>query len=296
VSTEPERAPVPPDGQGELVAAIRSQYDALGGRQRQVARFMLDNLHEMAFLSAGAVAKRADVHVATVVRFAQRLGFDGYPAMQQQLRRDLPQYPAFLELMGKQDGGADMPPILDRCFTQGRRNLEQASRTVDPEVFEQTVATLADCRRVLIVGLGVAQPVALYLESSLRIVGMDVHSASDNVSLAQEIGLVGAEDVVFAIDFHRYYRATVFAIREARETGATVISLTDSPVSPLAEHSHQSLYVPSEGAAPRTSLVAAFALMEGLLAAITLRARDHAEAAMSRVDRQYRAAQLFTSG
>jgi DNA-binding MurR/RpiR family transcriptional regulator len=287
---------VPPGDQGELAAAIRSQYDALTGRQREVARFMLDNLHEIAFLSAGAVARRANVHVATVVRFAQRLGFDGYPAMQRHLRRDLPQYPAFLELMGENPGEAEMPPVLDRCLRQSRRNLEQASRTVDPEVFERTVAALADCRRVLVIGLGVAQPVALYLESSLRIVGIDVHSASDSVSLAQEIGMTGAGDVVFAIDFRRYYRATVGAVREARATGATVISLTDSTASPLAEHSDQSLPVPSEGAAPRTSLVAAFAVLEGLLAAIALRNRDRAEAAMRQVDRQYRAAQLFTSG
>lgn len=296
MSTQSEQAPASPDGQAELIAAIGSQYDELGGRQRQVARFMLDNLHEMAFLSAGAVARRAGVHVSTVVRFAQRLGFDGYPAMQQHLRHHLPQYPAFLELMGRQDTGAGPPPILDRCFAQGRRNLEQASHTVDPAAFDETVAALSRCRRVLIVGLGVAQPVAMYLESSLRIVGIDVHSASDNVSLAQEIGMTGAGDVMFAIDFHRYYRATVNAIRAARAAGSTVVSLTDSPESPLAEHSHQSLYVPSEGAAPRTSLVSAFALLEGLLAAITLRTRDRAEAAMGQVDRQYRMAQLFISG
>lgn len=284
------------DDQTELIAAIRSRYEELGGRQRQVARFVLENLHEMAFLSAGAVARRAGVHAATVVRFAQRFGFDGYPAMQQHLRHHLPQYPAFLEVMGRPDSSVGASPILDRCFTQGRRNLEQASRNVDPAAFEETVAALARCRRTLVVGLGVARPVALYLESSLRIVGIDVHDASDTVTLAQEVGLVGAGDVVFAIDFHRYYRATVTAVQAAREAGATVISLTDSPVSPLAEHSHQTLHVPSESAAPRTSLVPALALLEGLLAAITLHTRDRAESAMDRVDRQYRAAQLFISG
>jgi DNA-binding MurR/RpiR family transcriptional regulator len=283
-----------PGGEDELSAVIQRLHSTLGGRQRQVARFALENLHELAFLSAGAVAKRADVHAATVVRFAQRLGFDGYAALQQHLRRHLPQYPAFLELAGRSDAGT--APVLEQCFAQGRRNLEQASRTVDALAFEATVTALTGCRRALVIGLGVARPVALYLESSLRITGTDVHDVTDSVSLAQEIGLLSAEDVVFAIDFHRYYRETLDAVRAARGTGATVVCLTDSPVSPHAEHAHHTLTVPSEGAAPRTSLVPALALLEGLLAAITVRARERAASSMDRIDRQYRAARLFISG
>jgi DNA-binding MurR/RpiR family transcriptional regulator len=278
---------------GELAQAIQRLHADVKGRQRQVAQFALENLHELAFLPASSVAKRAGVHSATVVRFAQRLGFDGYPAMQQHIRHQLPQYPAFLELMGGADTAS---PILDQCFAQGRRNLEQASRTVDPTAFDSTVAALIRCRRVLVVGLGVARPVALYLESSLRITGLDVHDAADSVSLAQEIGLLGADDVMFAIDFHRYYRETAAATRAAREIGVTVVALTDSAVSPLAEHAHHTLHVPSEGAAPRTSLVPAMALLEGLLATITVLARDRAESAMDLVDRQYRAARLFVGG
>jgi DNA-binding MurR/RpiR family transcriptional regulator len=75
-----------------------------------------------------------------------------------------------------------------------------------------------------------------------------------------------------------------------------VVCLTDSPVSPHAEHAHHTLTVPSEGAAPRTSLVPALALLEGLLAAITVRARERAASSMDRIDRQYRAARLFISG
>jgi DNA-binding MurR/RpiR family transcriptional regulator len=274
----------------DLAQAIQRLYPELKGRQRQVAQFAMENLHEMAFLPASAVAKRAGVHAATVVRFAQRLGFDGHPAMQQYLRHHLPQYPAFLELM---DGADTASPILGQCFAQGRRNLEQAARTVDPTAFESTVAALTRCRRVLVVGLGVARPVALYLESSLRIAGLDVHDAADSVSLAQEIGVLGTDDVMFAIDFHRYYRETVAATQASREIGVTVVALTDSAVSPLAQHAHHTLHVPSEGAAPRTSLVPAMALLEGLLATITVRARDRAETTMNLVDRQYRAARLF---
>src|SRR3981189_891598 len=141
VATDPKGSPngvqvngVPADQQepetatpaGELAEALQPLHTDARGRQRQVAQFALENLHELAFLPASSVAKRAGVHSATVVRFAQRLRVAGYRAMQQHIRPQLPQSPAFLELMG----GADTASaILDQCFAQGRRNLEQASRT-----------------------------------------------------------------------------------------------------------------------------------------------------------------------
>jgi DNA-binding MurR/RpiR family transcriptional regulator len=156
------------------------------------------------------------------------------------------------------------------------------------------VQSILVCRRVFILGLGVARPVGSYLASSLRYVGADVHEACDSVTIAQEVALLGAQDVLFAIDYQRYYRESAHFASEARQNGATVLALTDSVTSALAPVAHHVVAVPSEAAAtPRTSLAASMVVIEVLLASITAEARDRTKETMGRIDRQYKHAKIF---
>jgi len=57
-----------------------------------MARFILDNRYFTSFASASQVAEKNDTSAATVVRFAQALGYQGYPELQDALRVELPSY------------------------------------------------------------------------------------------------------------------------------------------------------------------------------------------------------------
>jgi len=48
--------------------------------QQQALRYVASHLEEAVFLTASGLARRAGVSEATVVRLAQALGVDGYPA------------------------------------------------------------------------------------------------------------------------------------------------------------------------------------------------------------------------
>ncbi len=57
--------------------------------QKRAARYIMDHYEESIFLTASKLAEKAGVSEATIVRFAQVLGFDGYPKLQQMLRTQL---------------------------------------------------------------------------------------------------------------------------------------------------------------------------------------------------------------
>ncbi len=65
---------------------IRSNYGRLSPSYRRVADFLLDNYHEVAFMTATQLAHRVGVDTTTVVHFAQRLGYDGYPELLEEIR------------------------------------------------------------------------------------------------------------------------------------------------------------------------------------------------------------------
>jgi DNA-binding MurR/RpiR family transcriptional regulator len=282
-------------GHDDLAAAIQRAFADLGRSQQRVARVILDDAASVAFLSAGEIAERAGVHAATVVRLSQRLGYAGYPALQKDLRTKLSQYPAFLRRMERSGSTADAHTVLAQSFAHARRNLELAVRTVDVPTLERAVEALDECRRMVAVGMGVARPVVSYLASCLRLTGLEVHEPGDSVEIAQQLGLVDQHDVVVVVDFHRYYREITRLAGAARDSGAVVVAITDSPVSDLATHAHHLLAVPSEGAAPRTSLAPAMVLVEAVLALVTVRRRAQAQQVMRRIDDVYARTEVFSA-
>lgn len=64
-----------PDAQSILVR-LRDAFNSLSPQLRQAARYLLDRPDEVAFSSMRQIAGRAGVQPATMVRLAQRLGYD----------------------------------------------------------------------------------------------------------------------------------------------------------------------------------------------------------------------------
>src|SRR5512133_4151337 len=84
-----------PKGAKMFREQIRKHYDHLSRSYRRVADFILSDYRTAAFMTAAALADAVDVDTTTVVRFAQRLGYPGYPELiediQQQVKLELSQ-------------------------------------------------------------------------------------------------------------------------------------------------------------------------------------------------------------
>ena len=61
-----------------LEEIVKAHYANLTPSQKRLSDFILQNSYEAALLSSARLAERLSISEATVVRFAQTLGFDGY--------------------------------------------------------------------------------------------------------------------------------------------------------------------------------------------------------------------------
>jgi len=86
--------------------------------------------------------------------------------------------------------------------------------------------------------------------------------------MIDEIGDVGPEDAVIGMSFDPYMLETVRIMRYASGRGAKLISLTDSPVSPLAIGTARVFVLPTASTSFYQSLVPTMAFLEALLAFI----------------------------
>lgn len=217
------------------------------------------------YASAGEVAERAGVNVATVTRCAQSLGFTGWPHLQAGLRD------AFLSSrLADHTDVADSPvhSALDRDI----HNLQLAAQQVDPGQVTGFVDAIAAARRTVVLGFGTHAAVGHVLATLGANRGIDMVMVDQGgVPLANALAALTADDCLVAISFWQYYRDTATAIELAREAGASICVLTDSASSPAAKLSDHTLVVPTEGVSFFPSMTAALSVVYGVLADLVAR-------------------------
>ncbi|MGN9778730.1 MurR/RpiR family transcriptional regulator [Micromonospora sp. H33] len=199
--------------------------------QRRIAHCLVQHGPAVAYLSAAEVAELAGVSQPSVTRFAIALGHDGYPALRRRLR----------ELtVGSAGGRGDAGNELQQAVRAEIGNLDRlAGQLADRDRIAETGRLLAASRPLPVLGLRAAAPLAAYFAYFAAKVHPDVRVLDDGGSLLtdrlEQAAAAGAR-ALLAFVLPRYPRETLDALRDARDAGLTVVAITDSPVSPAAEH------------------------------------------------------------
>ena len=98
-----------------LSAEIRARFEEFSRSQKDVGQYIVDHLEEAAFHTAEELARRANTSSSTVVRFAQALGFEGFPELQSAAREEYRR--------GRGDASGEVAPAPSaprRCFRSTR--------------------------------------------------------------------------------------------------------------------------------------------------------------------------------
>jgi DNA-binding MurR/RpiR family transcriptional regulator len=240
--------------------------------QRQIIQYIIEHYEEAIFLTASQLAQNVGVSEATVVRLAQALGFDGYPAMQRKFRQGLQdRLSTVTRLEHTVDHVRQTGDIVVKVLQEDIHNLSQTLRSLSLDIFERAVADLQSAKRIFVVGLRGAHAPALTLATYLRFLGKQAHLLIPGHGEMWDIlqGL-GRSDLVVGISFPRYTQITVEVLQHARKKRARVGAITDSPLSPLARYAHWVLTAHCQLDSFIESFTAATSLINALLTAMSI--------------------------
>ncbi|MFQ5856076.1 MAG: MurR/RpiR family transcriptional regulator [Anaerolineae bacterium] len=274
---------------------ITASLDGFSRKQNRLARFMLDNKYYVSFASAGEVGERVGASAATVVRFAQSLGYDGFSELQSAVREELPSYLTALERMGERlVAPPDTDDIPQQVFHTDITNIERTANKLSTTQFDTALDAIVQADRILVVGSGLSAAPALFLAHSLKVIGFDARAALDGgLSLAVDLVQLGPRGLLIAIDLWRYVRSTVEAVHAARRQGASILTITDSIVSPLAQAADYAFEVATDGVTHSLSPTAVISLLNVFIAALSYRVPEQAMESLRQVDAAYRQGELL---
>ena len=225
------------EGLKELLIARRGD---LPKRLVQVAAFALENPNEIAFGTVASVAAQARVQPSTLIRFAQTIGYAGFTDLQEVFRAQLKlRWPDYRERLSQipspAHGRGNVADLIDGFADSAIASIERLRSSVLAADVERASALLADADIVYLLGLRRAFPVTAYLAYALGKLGIRAVLVDQVAALGPE-QLAGAtrRDVLLAISFAPYTPATVELAAAAAAHKVPVITITDSPLSPLS--------------------------------------------------------------
>ncbi len=254
----------------DLLKILEQDMPTFSKGQRMIARYVLDNYDKAAYMTASKLGAEANVSESTVVRFADELGFDGYPAfiqsLQEIVRTKLTSFQR-IEVTNNLIGDGD---VLTKVLLSDCDKIKRTLDAVDRGVFDGAINSIISAKNIYIMGVRSSSYLAGSLYYSLRMI-------FDNVSLVQttsgsevfeQIMSIGHDDVMIAISFPRYSKRVINSVDFAKSAGAGVISITDSPFSPIASPATYLLTAQSDMASFVDSLVAPMSLINAIVVAV----------------------------
>jgi DNA-binding MurR/RpiR family transcriptional regulator len=184
----------------------------------RLANYILDSYVQAALMTATELAHQVDVDAATVVRFAQRLGYSGFPDLQDEIKERVKRE---LLIRPEEAAGADsVKGVVGVSMLRVREAVEQAGILLDEKAISQIVEKIGNARRIIIIPDGLGQVAAYNLINLLEQGGFLVTITQSGVSdLARTVSAASLEDFILAIDIAGDTPYIARALYEANDAG-----------------------------------------------------------------------------
>jgi DNA-binding MurR/RpiR family transcriptional regulator len=244
---------------------IAHHYSRLGRNQKKIADFLTQEYHEAAFMNAFALSQRLEVDPATVTRFAQRLGYAGYPELLHEIQ-DMVKEELKVARRPPLDSD-DVHAVFLTSLSEVKDNLERTITHMRRETVTAVISDLRTAKSIYVVAHGLARGPAQTFVIQLRgLLGMSALLVpAEQLSAAACLSGVGERDVVLGVSLAALHDDTAQALRLSRSRGARTIGLSTSHTSPTASNADLILVGPGESRMGIPSTVSLSAILTAIL-------------------------------
>ncbi len=263
------------DNSKDLMRLIQSRFPRLSKGQKLIAEYILKSYDKAAFMTAAKLGVSVGVSESTVVRFANELGFSGYPKLQKALQELIKNKLTTVQRLELSNDYISEGYALKGVLKADMENIRATLEKINYNTFEEVVKKIFEAKRIYIIGLRSSTALAEFLGFYLNIILQNVRTVGNGISdIFEQMINLEEGDLVIGIGFPRYASRTIDALAFAQDRGANVVAITDSLLSPLAAKADYSLIAQSNMASFVDSLVAPLSVINALIIAVGMREKQ----------------------
>ena len=257
----------------DIFNRINNLMPKLSKGQKKLANYILSSYDKAAHMTAARLGEVTGVSESTVVRFAVSLGYEGYPQLQKDLVHSSLNRMNSLQRIEIASDSLKSEDVLTKVLQSDADKIKETLILMDNDSFQKAVDSICIAQKVYVIGVRssslLAQTLAFYLNLMFdHVILLDNNNPGD---LFEQMIHMDLRDVLLAFSFPRYSKRTQTACKYAHECKAKVITITDSPTSPLEEYADYSLVAKSDMISIVDSLVAPLSVINALVVAISVK-------------------------
>lgn len=240
-----------------ILKILGAKLDSMTQADRQIARFILDHPDRMLTMSSAALAEATGRSQSSVVKFSQKLGYEGY----QQLKLDVNKAKAqeFHAPAGVIHGSIDASDsyltILQKLIGSKLLSMRETSAVNTEETIDSALDALMSARRIQLAGVGASSLVARDFSYKLLKLGRTVLVDSDSHIQISNASALNSEDLIIAISHSGRSVETLRIAELAKKREANVLSVTGLHPNPLLELADINLFTVADEERVRSSAI-----------------------------------------
>ena len=261
------------DNAQELIQRLNHSGKKLSKSHRRIAECIVTHYDKVVFMTASKLGEYVGVSESTVVRFAAALGYSGYPQLQKALQ-ELIRHRLTASQRFEMTSDMDHAQVLNKVLKADIQNIRSTLDEIDISSFECAIDMILQARQIYVMGLRSSAPIAEFFVHYLKFIFSNVRVVTSGVSdVFEQLSRIGEGDLLIGISFPRYASRSIEAMNFARKQGASLIAITDGPLSPLHSTADICLMAKSDMSSFVDSFAAPLSLINALIVALGQRRR-----------------------
>lgn len=212
-----------------VIIKINTMKSQLTSIEKRIAEYILKDPESIKNLNTYQVAKNCKASQASIVRFAKKLGFKGYPDFKLSLSQDIGNRKAesHINIIHEEIKSEDTFEVVGKKIAhENILAINNTCEITDFKELENAVKAIANADKIMIAGVGFSGIVAKDLYYKLLELGKHAIMETDTHMQLSCLSSMGKKDVLFVIS-HSGKTVEMYDITKvAKDKGVKIISMT----------------------------------------------------------------------
>lgn len=261
----------------DAIAYITDKYIKLTAVEKKLADYVISHYDESLSLSVQALAEKSGVSAATVIRFAQQMGFEGYKELRLFLATNRPEHEDVIVDLKKERGTVETK--VSKVINADIEAMKLTLENLNFKVLEDVAMAIKQAGQVIFFGTGTSFLVCNDTSLKVQRLGKISNCYSDLHSITVALSNMSENDMLIAVSHSGQNKDTCKAVEIAKKCGIKTLAVTtfsESTISGLADY----VLLTKTRESPLhkiaiTSRISQFAVMDSLIMAIMVTDYDN---------------------
>lgn len=226
----------------EILLKIRFFLPTLPRAEKAIAQALAEHPEAITYMTLAEIARESGSSDASVIRFCKRMGYSGYTAMQQDMKRMLEEDSSPREEDLRVCENDSIFEIIKKVYQSNVQTLTDTMALAGEEC-ERALEALLKAKSIHFFGAGDAHAVCQLSYMKFKRLGIPCSAEGDVMLQMITASNMSKGDVAIAISYDGRSKNVVEALRIAKQMGATTISITKKTRTPLLRYTDIKIFI-----------------------------------------------------